>query len=82
MKTFFLFVMFGINAVISYHFKMFLRYMNNETFYEINSRYSLNYKRIVFVFFIMESNKLTIVVGIRDAARTGLPRYRVIYLIV
>lgn len=56
LKIFFLFMMFCINAVVAYHFKMFFGYMNNKSFNKIKGRYCLCYKNFIFMSIIVKSN--------------------------
>ena len=57
----FLFMMLGIDAVVTKHFKVFFRDMNNKTFNEIESGNALLYSLIIFVSGVMEGNIFSII---------------------
>ena len=53
--------MFGVDAIVTQHFKMFFRDMNNQSFDEIESRNTLLNGFIVFVASVMECNIFPII---------------------
>ena len=57
----FLFMVFCIDSVITKHFKMLFRDVNNKLFNKLNSRESLNNKNIVLVSVVMEGNVFTVI---------------------
>ena len=69
--NFFLFVMFSIDAVVTKHFKVFFRDMNNKTFDEIHCWNAFSYRLIVFVSGVMKSNHIAIII-----INTGSCNYR------
>lgn len=51
-----------INTIVTYHFKMFFRYVNDKSLNEIKSGYFFCYKSFVFMSIIVKSSIFTIVV--------------------
>ena len=61
-KLFGMFMVFGIEAIITKHFEMFFRYMNDKSFDKIDCRNAFSYSFIIFVSSIMKGYKVTIVI--------------------
>ena len=60
-KLLFLFVMFGVDAIITEHLEVFFRDVYNEPFDEIKSRNTFFNGLIIFVSSVMKSNIITII---------------------
>lgn len=55
--------MFGINAVVSNHFKVLLGDMDNKQFNKISSRNCLNNQRIILMTVVMKGNRIAIIIN-------------------
>ena len=56
-----MFVVFSVNAIITNHFEMFIRNMNNQHFNKIGSRQGFRDKDIIFMPVVVEGNGITII---------------------
>lgn len=54
-------MLFGIQTVISYHFEMFVRDMNDELFNEIRSGDRFRNQNIIFMSVVMKRNGVTVI---------------------
>lgn len=61
MEFLFLFVVFGIDAVVTQHFKVFFRDVNNESFNEVEGGNTLFDGLVVFVAGVVKSNIFSII---------------------
>ena len=55
-------VLFSIKAIVTDHFKMFLRDMDNEFFDEIPSGNSFGNEFVIFMSVVMKSDEITIII--------------------
>lgn len=60
-KKFFLFMMFGIDAIITEHFEMFLRDVNDKSLDEVESRNCFSNRFIIFVTCIVKGHIFSVV---------------------
>lgn len=56
-----MFMMFGINAIVTYHFEMLVRDMNDQAFDKVNGRDAFGNRFVIFMPLIMKSNQFTII---------------------